>query len=764
MRAMKSLSAIFLLIALAACSGGDSGSSSNTGGSTAGGTSGGGTSGGGTSGGGTSGGGSADFGLTARAPLAALNIPLGAGSIGSYQLENAFPGLNFPAAVFLTAVPGQDRLVVIRQSGLVEAFTDDAAASASSVVLDLRGVTTFGGEQGLLGLAFDPDFVLNRYFYVHYSIPSPHRSRIARFTWDAGTDQAVPGSQEVLLDILQPFSNHNAGMLAFGPDGYLYIAMGDGGSGGDPDNHAQDVSDLLGSMLRIDVHRPDPGLAYGIPLDNPSITNPVAGAGPARPETWAFGLRNPFRFSFDRNTGVLWLGDVGQAAREEIDVIEAGGNYGWRVFEGTLPFNDSLNTLPDSAFTPPVWDYGRDQGVTVIGGYVYRGSRISSLQGRYVYGDWGSGNIWALNASAATGAFPDNQLIAQVSANSLTSFGETADGDLLAVTGQGTLYRFEETMGGTPTEPPPLLSQTGLFSSLESLTPASGVIEYDLSLPFWSDGAEKRRWIAVPDGQTIDFSARDAWRFPVGTVIVKHFELVLTEGDPSSLKRLETRLLVHRSSGWSGYTYRWNDAGTEAVLLTGRELASYTIALAGGGSREQLYEYPSRTDCLRCHTEAGGFVLGVRTLQLNRDFDYPNATDNQLRSWNNIGLFTSDIGAATAYDAYPALDDAMVTSRDRSRAYLAVNCAPCHQPGGPAPSSMDLRYDTADSAAGIIDVVPDAGGLGLTDPRLVAPGAPERSVLVERMRRLDGTRMPPVGSHLVDQMGVALLEGWIRAL
>jgi uncharacterized repeat protein (TIGR03806 family) len=748
MRAMKSLSAIFLLITLAACSGGDSGSSSPA------------TS-GGTSGGGTSGGGSADFGLTARAPLAALNIPLGAGSIGSYQLENAFPGLNFPAAVFLTAVPGEDRLVVVQQSGLVQAFADDAAASASSLVLDLTGVTSFGGEQGLLGLAFDPDFVLNRYFYVHYSIPSPHRSRIARFTWDAGTDQAALSSEKELLNIEQPFGNHNGGMLAFGPDGYLYIAMGDGGSGNDPQNNAQNPSNALGSILRIDVHPDDDADPYDIPADNPSIANPTAGQPPVLRETWAFGLRNPFRFSFDRDTGTLWLGDVGQGAREEVDIIVPGGNYGWRVFEGTL-YNSSVNDPIGGPYVDPVLDYDRSDGTTVIGGYVYRGSRVPSLQGRYIYGDYGSGNIWALDYAAGAGVVA-NTLLANV--GGITSFGEDGSGDVHVVTGSGAIYRFQELSGGgSPAQPPELLSQTGVFTSLGDLTAASGFIEYEMAMPFWSDGAEKRRWIAVPDGQTIDFSARDAWRFPVGTVIVKHFELALAEGDPSSLKRLETRLLVHRSSGWSGYTYRWNDAGTEAVLLTGRELATYTIALAGGGSREQLYEYPSRTDCLRCHTEADGFVLGVRTLQLNGNFEYPDATDNQLRSWNNIGLFSSDIGDATAYDAYPALDDVMVASRDRSRAYLAVNCAPCHQPGGPAPTSMDLRYDTPDSAAGIIDVVPDNGGLGLTDARLVAPGAPERSVLVERMRRLDGTRMPPVGSHLVDQMGVELLEGWIRAL
>jgi len=702
------------------------------------------------------------FGLDDREPVAALAIPLSSGSLGSYELENAFPSLNFPAAIFLTAVPGENRLVVVQQSGQVRAFADQSSAATSQLVLDVSGRIIFNqDERGLLGLAFDPNFNQNRYLYVYQSLPTNvsginHVSRISRFTWDAATDSAPVTSEKVILEVNEPFGNHNGGMLAFGPDDRLYVGLGDGGSGDDPNDNAQNPANFLGSVLRIDVHPADPADGYDVPADNPFV-----GQAGYLGEIWAYGLRNPWRFSFDRGTGTLWAGDVGQVSREEIDIIRRGGNYGWRIYEGTLSHINPDN-LPASDFEAPVIDYDRSQGNVVIGGYVYRGSRVPSLQGRYLYADNGSGNVWALDYDAGAGTVTANTLIAHL--GGITSFGEDASGDVHAVTGAGGIYRFLALTGGTPSEPPPLLSETGVFDDLAALTPASGFIEYDLNAPFWSDGTVKRRWIAVPDGETIDFSPAAAWTFPVGTVIVKHFELALSEGDPTSQRRLETRLLVHRSDGWRGFTYRWNSGQTDADLLTQREQETLTVTLAAGGSRDQLYEYPSRTDCLGCHTEAAGFVLGVRTRQLNRDLDYPAATDNQLRSWNHIGLFGTDIGSASAFEAYPGTDDTAVALEDRARTYLDVNCAQCHQPGGGAPTAMDLRFDTATAAMGVVDAVPTAGDLGIADARIVAPGDRTRSVLWQRMVILDAGRMPPVGSHVVDETGAALIGSWIDGL
>ncbi len=716
--------------------------------------------------GGGSGGGSGDntnsggFGLASRAALAALNLPFSsAGTLGSYQLVNAFPGLNFSSALFLAQVPGESRLAVVQQSGFLRVFDLNAAATTSNLVLNLSPFIGSGFEEGLLGLAFDPDFTSNRYIYVHYSVTGPRRSRISRFTWDAMTDQASLASEKVLLEVSQPFSNHNGGMLAFGSDDLLYIAFGDGGSGGDPQNNAQDNSNLLGTIVRIDPHPANAADPYDIPLDNPM----VGAGGGVREEIWAYGLRNPFRFSFDRQTGDLWLGDVGQGALEEIDVVTAGGNYGWRVYEGTNNFDGSANTLPVSAFTFPVFEYGRGDGVAIIGGYVYRGTDNESLQGRYLYTDFGSGTIWALTFTGTGNAVTAiaNDVIASTAGP--TSFGEDADGELYIIRQSGQILRIEETAPGSM-DLPVLLSETGLFTDVATLSPASGLIEYNLNQPFWSDGAVKRRWLAIPDLQQIDFEASDAWVFPVGSIIVKHFEILLTENDPASSRRLETRLLINTSTGWEGYTYRWNAMQTDATLISGRESETITINLAAGGTADQTYEYPGRADCATCHNAAAGFVLGANTAQMNRDFAYPLAVDNQLDTLNHIELFDSDIGSAASYAVLPALDEASASIESRARAYLEVNCAQCHRPGGPTPTAIDLRINVANNAMGAIDVAPLSGDLGLVNARIIAAGEKERSVLWERMRRLDANRMPPIASHVVDQAGVELVGQWIDSL
>jgi uncharacterized repeat protein (TIGR03806 family) len=274
----------------------------------------------------------------------------------------------------------------------------------------------------------------------------------------------------------------------------------------------------------------------------------------------------------------------------------------------------------------------------------------------------------------------------------------------------------------------------------------------------------KRRSVGVPDTRQIEFTTTDAWTFPVGSVVIKHFELELTEGDPASRRRLETRLLVHTTDGWQGFTYRWNVQGTDAELLSGRETEMITVNLVDGGTRDQLYEYPSRTYCLGCHTQAAGRTLGLVTRQLNRELDYSNITDNQLRSWNNIDLFTADIGDETQYTRFTALDDTSQRTEVRARAYLHINCAMCLRPNGPTPVDLDLRFDTPVTEMNAVGIAPNAGNLGIADPLIIAAGDKGRSVLWARMQALDANRMPPLGSHVVDSGGVALVGEWIDGL
>jgi uncharacterized repeat protein (TIGR03806 family) len=688
---------------------------------------------------------SADYGLEVRTLVPALPLPTGLPNPSPVQLEQAFPALLFDSPVFLCAPPdGSDRIAVVEQPGRILMFPNDQAVGSASVFLDLRAQVQAGGEEGLLGLAFHPDYASNGWFYVYYTRGGPRRSVLSRFTVSAGDANAADPTSEVeLLTIAQPFSNHNGGSLAFGPDGKLYVSSGDGGSGNDPFENGQSMTTLLGKVLRLEHDGT-------VPVDNPFVG---AGLG-VREEIWALGIRNPWRMSFDRHTGRLWLGDVGQGDQEEVDIVERGANYGWRVYEGTRS-HINPDALPPSAFTAPVHSYGRDQGASVTGGYVYRGTAVPALFGAYVYGDFVSGRIWAL---VHDGVQAVQNTLLTTTANP-ASFGEDAAGELYVCCFDGRIRRFVPTTGGGPVVDMPLrLSGTGLFVDLATLTPAAGVLEYDVNAPFWSDGAEKRRWLALPGPSRIDARAAP-WRFPIGTALVKHFEL---EVAPGTMRRVETRVLLRHESGWQGYTYRWDAGGVDADLVADGGDSAIIDVVDGSGARQQQWRFPSRAECASCHTVAAGHVLGLTTPQLNRAFAFPLRVDNQLRTWNHIGLFTTDIGDPAALEVRVDPHDATAPLAARARAWLDVNCAMCHQPGGPTPVDLDLRALTATTAmqaVGVAAAAPVPGGSGV---RLVA-GQHAISDLWLRVGRRDAFGMPPLASTVVDATGSELLQLWIDA-
>jgi glucose/arabinose dehydrogenase len=358
-------------------------------------------------------------------------------SLPDYKLVDAFPALSFSRPVDLQhAGDNTDRIFVVEQNGDIFVFKNDAATSAKTLFLDIRGrVKDSGNEEGLLGLAFHPNYETNGYFYVNYTASNPNRTVISRFKVTSDPDKADPASEFVLLEFGQPYSNHNGGQISFGPDGYLYIATGDGGSGGDPQGNGQKKNVLLGKILRIDVDHTSEGKHYSIPSDNP-----FASSTEFRKEIYAYGLRNPWRFSFDPSTNSLWAGDVGQNSYEEIDVIQKGGNYGWNTMEGKHCFSPSsgCNT---SGLQQPVWEYGRSEGISITGGFVYRGPSVKSLTGKYVYADFGTGNIWALNAS--TPSDPTNAKLLDSELN-IASFGIDQNNELYLCAFDGKIYRLQE--------------------------------------------------------------------------------------------------------------------------------------------------------------------------------------------------------------------------------------------------------------------------------------------------------------------------------
>ncbi len=339
-----------------------------------------------------------------------------------------------------------NRLFAAAQTGEVFVFENRANVEQSTLLLDLRKkVTQFtlpgANEQGMLGLALHPNFKSNGHFFVSYTAANNDRSVISRFTISkSDPNRADPNSEVVLLEVPQPFKNHNGGSIEFGPDGHLYIAFGDGGLRNDPHANGQNLSTLLGSILRIDVNKTSAGKKYGIPADNPFVN--VAGA---RPETFAFGLRNPWRIAFDPQTGLLWAGEVGQELWEEVNVIHKGGNYGWSMREGTHAFGNREPVKGVSDPIDPVWEYDHGVGKSITGGRVYRGSRVSKLAGKYLYADYVSGSVWALSYDASTGKATRNE---QVIANGIPvlAFGQDAAGEVYYTIDSARgecIYRFE---------------------------------------------------------------------------------------------------------------------------------------------------------------------------------------------------------------------------------------------------------------------------------------------------------------------------------
>lgn len=342
-------------------------------------------------------------------------------SENAIKSKDIFPALTFSQPVDLVQAPGDSsRFFVVEQGGAIKVFSNAENVSSSSTFLDIKSKVTSGGERGLLGLAFHPDFKTNGYFFVNYTAGNPLKTVIARYK--ATANQADAGSEAILFTFNQPYDNHNGGSMQFGKDGYLYIATGDGGSGGDPQNNAQNLKSHLGKILRVDVNGTTKG-NYSIPADNPF----VAGTTGNLPEIYAYGLRNPWRISFDTESGKLFAGDVGQNEREEIDIIVKGGNYGWRIKEGVDCYNPGSNCNAQGLIEP-VHDYSQDNGDrSITGGYVYRGSAIPSLAGKYIYGDYISGRIWALELDGDTRK--SNTLILEDNAL-ISSFGQDLKGEV----------------------------------------------------------------------------------------------------------------------------------------------------------------------------------------------------------------------------------------------------------------------------------------------------------------------------------------------
>jgi len=712
-------------------------------------------------------------GLDRRIPLTTSRVIGSPDPALPLRAKRAWPQLEFKHPLFLGPDAASNRYLVVEQSGRILAIPCDQSLSTTNLYLELA-------DHDFYAFHFHPGFATNRFLFVFANGPNTKQTnaagvvlggtnkfnRILRYT--VAPEGRPDKSSE--REIIKWWSNgHNGGDLVFGLDGMLYITSGDGTSDSDGLNTGQNLSDLNSGLLRLDLERPDPGKLYSIPKDNPFWDIPGA-----RPELWAYGFRNPWRIALDPVDGGLLVGDIGQDLYEMVELVTRGANFGWSVREGNHPFHAQRKLGPHPV-TPPLVEHHHAEARSITGGMVYQGSKFADLRGAYIYGDYGTGKIWALKRKGNKVTW--HREIADTP-HAIVGFSEGRGGEIFYADYAGQLQELEPTPPEmTKRAPfPKKLSDSGLFTRVKDHVMQPAVIPYSVNSPLWSDGAHKERWIALPGTNQIAYSENGSWKFPEETVLVKSFALDLEAGNPKSRRWIETRFMLFQQNEWVGYSYRWNDSQTDAELVEAKG-ADREFKIqdrnAPGGTRKQTWHYPSRAECMTCHSRAAQFVLGVSTLQLNREHDYAGGRANQLRTLAHIGAFNLKPNkdglvklskAPEKMAALPNPYDESAPLDQRARSYLHANCAHCHVEAGGGNSAITLRWDTPSEKMLLFGVVPQHDQFGLTNALLVAPGAPERSILMQRVLRVGQGGMPPLAKSIVDEPAVKMLGEWIRGL
>ncbi|WP_146649133.1 PQQ-dependent sugar dehydrogenase [Labilithrix luteola] len=701
----------------------------------------------------------AEFGLDSRPTNTTCKPAARPPSTAPVKLEQVYANVALQAPMMMAQIPGDSSRWFVALRGTtnggnatVVSFPADNPPNAPNVVATIGPVQSVtDGEGGLLGMAFHPRFAQNGRLYVSYLTTGGANNRRSMVGYLTSTDNGKSfGNFQPILSFDQTTAtNHKGGGIAFGKDGYLYLGFGDGGGGDDTFKNGQTKTGFFSKLLRIDVDNVPQGQTYGIPDGNPFKN------GGGEPAVFAYGFRNPFRFSIDRDSNEIWVGDVGQNVWEEIDAkIKIGANYGWPCREGLHDYMTD-KTNPDHCpsmigLTDPVTEHKHDGSRSITGGVVYRGKAIPDFVGSYIYGDYAKQDIWTLSFDPSTGAVQDTQ-ISDAPAGSWVHFAEDNDGEVYAVSlNDGRVYKVVAAAPTGPNTFPDRLSRTGCVDASDPKKPGAGLVPYGVNSALWSDGAQKERYLALPDGKQITIGQDGDFDFPNGTVLVKTFSL--------GGKRIETRLFMrHDDGGWAGYTYEWLDDQSDAVLLP-----SSKSKVVGA----QPWTYPSRSDCVSCHSEAAGHSLGLELGQLNGDFTYPstNRISNQLKTLDHIGLFATALGKPVDELAkYPdPLDDGALEARARS--YLHANCSNCHRPDGPGRGNMDLRFASSLADVKACNASPSAGDLGIDGAKLLVPGDPAKSLISVRPHSPGANRMPPIASSVVDDKGMAVVDDWIKSL
>jgi putative heme-binding domain-containing protein len=696
-----------------------------------------------------------------------------------YKVVRAFPNLKFEHPLLMATCPGSDRLFVGEQAGVLYSFQNKSEAKAE-LFFDLRKeiktvhlVPQAKEVEAVYGLAFHPNFAKNRQCFVCYTLRPGRRqrnladaSRVSRFNVSQTDPPRIdPASEEIILTFMQ--GGHNGGDIHFGPDGMLYVSTGDAGDPNPPDpfNTGQDISDLLSSILRIDVDHKDAGKNYAIPKDNPFIS--MKGA---RPEVWAYGFRNPWRMGFDRQTGELYVGDVGWELWESVHRVQKGGNYGWSAMEGPQPIkSDQVGPTP---IIPALIELPHTISCSVTGGRVYRGKKFPELRGAYIFGDWETRRLWAARFDGErTKEMPE---IAKPSVR-IVAFGEDKDGELYFLDYDGgTVHTIEgNTAEARNKSFPAKLSETGLFRSVKDQAPVPGVIPFEVTARQWQDGATAEYWGAFPGESGATLYPGEGKPIP-GMVDWHNFRLhfpkdaVLLRTLSLGGRRIETQLLHFDGVDWHPYAFSWREDQADADLVPA-DGAEREVTV---GNRKQTWQFHSRSQCLSCHSSWSEYALAFQPEQLNR----PGRDGrNQLVALSEMGLIQrlNESGKPLpSFDAASAARERKLVNpadknqslETRARSYLHANCGHCHVFGAGGIVDLRLQYSVSTAEMKAIDVRAARGDFGLASARIIAPGDPYASTLFFRMAKFGRDRMPHIGSDWPDEAGLELIGRWIAGM
>lgn len=684
-----------------------------------------------------------------------------------FTVEKWLPEFPISGLITFQFEPGTGRMLYVDQPPGAKnsrLMRYDPATGEAEILLDPPEV--------IYDLELHPKYPADRRIFLSFNGPAEadrfeKRVEIVSFELDPGPGAALNVDDAVTI-LEWPCRGHTGGALEFDPDGLFYVTSGDGTSDSDHNVTGQDLSVLHAKVLRIDVDRPAGGHNYGIPDANPFLA--IEGA---RPETFAYGMRNPWRSDWDKRLGRLWVGNNGQDLLEQAYLIERGANYGWSAYEGSRAFYPDRERGPSPVSLPTVeHDHGEARSLT--GGVVYTADKITDLKDAYLYGDHTTGKIWAVLHDGEK--VVRNWEIADTMLK-ITEFAvHPESGDVLIASHEagdgGGLYRLVPNPASASYDPaafPVRLSETGLFDSLNGHRFQESLLRYDVIVPEWADGAHIERSVLVPESDPhIAFGGRRGWMFADGAVAVQSLAAPLAKAGEKP-RWIETRILTKQQNEWAAYSYVWNEEQTEAQLAPA-EGVELDITVAGN-----KWRVPSRSECMFCHSRAANFVLGLSGEQMNRDFDYGGGyVGNQLKVIDDLGFFlrkdaakrTSTMKGEPAdlekltdpFDASAAIDD-------RARSYLHASCSHCHVQSGGGNSEMDLRFFVEAELMQILGVAPLHGDQGFgPDAKLVEPGDPAKSVLFKRVASAGANsgRMPPVGAGTSDARAIGLLLEWIQ--